>query len=393
MTGMADESGLNAIAERWVKSSPDEVCHHSGDGHRYARWGQSVISYDEEREPIPAVYSSEWNGVGEVEFGADHTWRLTLDEAEAFIARLQNAIAYERARTDSGVELDGVVSGDLADGPGPDPNAVDMRQILPGHEMRDLIATVRHVLARASEAGADPAMSVAHFLAHRFAKQGNELADARVQLGQAGTALAESLASSMQLTAHLVWLREVAGRRHGAAERLRAELWRALPEAEQFRTLTRQGCAAGVHTHWYAPSGGRHWQCPWCLVPTELGEHLARLAEALGIEAAEDDVDMYAAVAALQVEVDRLRAEVAGQPGYAERHRDCVTIGGGYCVDAHADDDPERCPAGDPECDSQIVHDGCRTPSTQALVDVECPAHGPHPHAQMKCLDCPECVS
>jgi hypothetical protein len=101
MTGITDEPRPNAITKRWVASIPDEVTHHSSDGHEYARWGQCVISYEEEREPIPAVYSSGWSG-GEVEFGADHTWRLSLDEAEAFIARLQNAIAYERARMPGG---------------------------------------------------------------------------------------------------------------------------------------------------------------------------------------------------------------------------------------------------------------------------------------------------
>jgi hypothetical protein len=91
------DTAPNAITERWVTSTPDEVFNHSGDGHRYARWGQCVISYDEEREPIPAVYSSAWDG-GEIEFGSESTWRLTLDETEAFIRRLQNAIAYERAQ-------------------------------------------------------------------------------------------------------------------------------------------------------------------------------------------------------------------------------------------------------------------------------------------------------
>jgi len=84
----------NTITARWVTADPDEISHHSGDGHRYARWGQCVISYDEEREPIPAVYSNGQDG-GEIQFGDE---RLTLDEAEAFIARLQNAIAYERAQ-------------------------------------------------------------------------------------------------------------------------------------------------------------------------------------------------------------------------------------------------------------------------------------------------------
>lgn len=92
-----EEVRRNEVAERWVASTPDEICHHTGDGHRYARWGQCVISYDEERDPIPAVYSSGWGG-GEIEVGGESTWRLTLDETEAFIQRLQNAIAYERAQ-------------------------------------------------------------------------------------------------------------------------------------------------------------------------------------------------------------------------------------------------------------------------------------------------------
>lgn len=92
MTGSQVQA--NTISERWVKSTPDEICHHSGDGHRYARWGQCVISYDEEREPIPVVYSNGWGG-GEIQFGDE---RLTLDETEAFIQRLQNAVAYERAQ-------------------------------------------------------------------------------------------------------------------------------------------------------------------------------------------------------------------------------------------------------------------------------------------------------
>lgn len=94
---ITDAMAPNAITERWVTSSPDEISHHSGDGHRYARWGQCVIPYDEEREPIPAVYSSGWGG-GEIEFGSDTTWRLTLDETAAFIERLRVAVAYERAQ-------------------------------------------------------------------------------------------------------------------------------------------------------------------------------------------------------------------------------------------------------------------------------------------------------
>jgi hypothetical protein len=87
----------NTITERWVASTPDEISHHSGDGHRYAIWGQFILPAGAEREPIPYIFSSGFSG-GEVEFGAGDTWRLSLDEAEAFIARLQNAIAYERSQ-------------------------------------------------------------------------------------------------------------------------------------------------------------------------------------------------------------------------------------------------------------------------------------------------------
>jgi hypothetical protein len=77
-------------------TTPDEVWQR--DGEDVARWGQDVVvPTGTEWEPIPRVYSSGWNG-GELEFGSDTTWRLSLDEAEAFITRLQNAIAYERAQ-------------------------------------------------------------------------------------------------------------------------------------------------------------------------------------------------------------------------------------------------------------------------------------------------------
>lgn len=95
MTATEPQPAAAADPRRWVSSTPDEISHHSGDGHRYARWGQSVISYDEEREPIPTVYSAACGG-GEIEFGSDHTWRLSLAETEAFIERLQHAVRYER---------------------------------------------------------------------------------------------------------------------------------------------------------------------------------------------------------------------------------------------------------------------------------------------------------
>jgi hypothetical protein len=269
--------------------------------------------------------------------------------------------------------------------PAAEEQPVDMRLVLPVEVMNELAAGIAKVLEVAKRRDSDPAELVALYVAPELAARDAQLADARLQVAQAGVALAESMAASIQVAGRHVWLREVAERRHGSAQRLRTELWSALPEAEQFRSLTRQGCAAGVHAPWYAPSGGRHWRCPWCLIPTKVGEHLARLAEALGIEAAEDDVDMYVAVAELQAEVDRLRDAIASQPGYAEQHRDCVTIGGGYCVDVHAEDDLED------EGDGQEI-----PPSVVCSVvgasEPECPAHGPHPHARLKCLDCPQCV-
>lgn len=30
--------------------------------------------------------------------------------------------------------------------------------------------------------------------------------------------------------------------------------------------------------------------------------------------------------------------------------------------------DPERCPSGDPECDTDVAHDGCVTPSIEERV-------------------------
>lgn len=96
MTATEPQPAATTDPRRWVSSTPDEV-YEGGSLDGTARWGQSVISYDEEREPIPTVYSSVWGG-GEIEFGSDHTWRLSLAESEAFIERLQHAIAYERKR-------------------------------------------------------------------------------------------------------------------------------------------------------------------------------------------------------------------------------------------------------------------------------------------------------
>lgn len=146
------------------------------------------------------------------------------------------------------------VSGDLPD------ESVNFRQILPGKDIRELAASIEHVLKHVQASGGDEqrqAVFVAHYLAPRI-----------------------------------------------------AELQHALPDAERFRTLTEQRCPVGAHTGWYAPSNGVQHRCPWCQI-LELG----------GYALASDAPPPVPPV-----------------------------------------EDPERCPAGDPECDSEIVHDGCRTP-------------------------------
>ncbi|HYQ69659.1 hypothetical protein [Actinophytocola sp.] len=207
-----------------------------------------------------------------------------------------------------------VMSGDLADVPAP----VNMRRVLPAVEMRGVVAGIEHVLAEAP-AGRE-AVFVAHYLAPTLAEQAHDLADARLQLGQAGAALAKAMATSMEVAAQAAWVAGLAHARAVVAHRLRTELWEALPDAERFRTLTEQRCPVGLHTGWYAPSNGVQHRCPWC-------------------------------------QIDQLSGQV----------------------------EPDRAPA------EPLDEDALERALIAPGPDGECPAHGPHPHAQLKCLDCVAC--
>lgn len=234
-----------------------------------------------------------------------------------------------------------VASGDL----------VDMRQVLPAQTLRELVHGLSAVLTLAQARGADTerqAAWVAAWVAPMLALQGLEfaeaeraalLADLRLQLDQSGAALSTMVDEANRLAA-------IEGRRAEVCRRLRAELWPALDDAGAYRSLTEQTCPAGLHDGWFVPSE-HAYACPWCMVnelraatpkAAGLAQHLHRLAAALGILGSEEDIDPYRAVRDLQTAVDRLRDEVASQPGYADRHRGCVTIGGGYCVDRHDDE-------------------------------------------------------
>lgn len=67
---------------------PDETFMH---GVEVARWGQGVAPVDAPVDSVPTVYSTP----GEIEVDG---LRMDLATAEALVARLQAAIAYERRR-------------------------------------------------------------------------------------------------------------------------------------------------------------------------------------------------------------------------------------------------------------------------------------------------------
>lgn len=71
---------------------PDEVSDYYGLPS--ARFGQGVHSYDEPSDPIPDVYVSGHGG-GELQLG---DYRLKLDEAEQYAARIANAVRWQRDR-------------------------------------------------------------------------------------------------------------------------------------------------------------------------------------------------------------------------------------------------------------------------------------------------------
>ncbi|MFC0108280.1 hypothetical protein [Kibdelosporangium aridum] len=73
-------------------TEPDEVLELSGIPT--ARWGQGVISYDEEPDRIPAVYASGFRS-GEIDTGE---FRGSLDEAERYAERIVTAVRWWRAQ-------------------------------------------------------------------------------------------------------------------------------------------------------------------------------------------------------------------------------------------------------------------------------------------------------
>lgn len=89
---------------------PDEVSDYYGLPS--ARFGQTVHSYDEPSDPVPAVYVSGHGG-GEVQTGE---YRGDLDEAEQYAARILNAVRWQRARNAEkrAAELNEMATGDAA---------------------------------------------------------------------------------------------------------------------------------------------------------------------------------------------------------------------------------------------------------------------------------------
>jgi hypothetical protein len=79
-----------------MTAQPDET--HVYRGIEFARWGQLTVPVGEEFDPTPAVYSS----ADCIEFGGE--FRMDFATAESLIARLQAAIAYERASAARGAK-------------------------------------------------------------------------------------------------------------------------------------------------------------------------------------------------------------------------------------------------------------------------------------------------
>lgn len=143
-----------------------------------------------------------------------------------------------------------MVSGDLVDEP------VDERPLrfLPPAQAQELTESIEEVLLFARARGlssATVAARVVTFIAPL-------LVDKDLQIEQAGAALSTVVVAANRLA-------EVAGRRAEVAHRLRAELWRALPDAEAYRSLTPQSCPVGLHDGWLVDSEFEH-ACPWCLI-------------------------------------------------------------------------------------------------------------------------------
>lgn len=329
-----------------------------------------------------------------------------------------------------------VVSGDLADGPvSADPNVPDMRNVLPVDELRKLAGGIEKVLAAARARGGDEVAWVATFVAPEIAARDSMIADLRaevegnrLQLAQAGAALAESMAASVKVADQAVRLGELAHARAVVAHRLRTELWSALPDAERHRTLTEQDCPVGLHDGWFAPSGGREHVCPWCLIAERtaevdrLREHIAEchrlqsnVAAVVGVET---DWDAAGRKAVLDA-VCRMSGNLADARMAAEPEGLADDSPAGRPEDASTDDDAPT----NVLCDLlalagvtvpwQQIMDWTLTQRREAQhwaiathlsasdnpVDVParpafldgCCVHGPHPHAGLSCPDCETC--
>lgn len=154
-----------------------------------------------------------------------------------------------------------------------DDGAVDMRQVLPVSQLRELREGVLNVLTEVQDAGGDVARQ-ASVLAVWFAPQLAGLQfvvrDERLRVRQVGAVLAANLAEVDRLG-------EIEARLRGVTHRLRAALQRALVDAERYRALVRGECPRGVHVGW-SVEPGHLYVCP-CV-----------LGEGAGVEGPEDGV-------------------------------------------------------------------------------------------------------
>lgn len=318
----------------------------------------------------------------------------------------------------------------------PAEGVLDRRQLMPAKQLRELIAHVEHVLTEVQSTGADVAKQ-AVFVANYFApwlaglrsdvddarfdlnralhaavtepgvpveseirralrvhgvtedreldacvvavrrvlpsmasELADQLADAQLQVSQAGAALAE-------ITKEMHRYGVLASRRHEAAQRLREELAAALLDADRYRGLTPQVCGIGVHTGWFAPSNGVQHGCPWCLIVELSGTGEPEgLADPLPSDEDDDAPTNVLRDLLLLVGVTATEAQVSGWPLEQRRQAEQWAIATHLSASDNPVDVPPR-----PE-----FLDAAGEPAG------ECPAHGPHPHAQLKCLDCPQCT-
>lgn len=332
-----------------------------------------------------------------------------------------------------------IVSGDLAGEQPADDDAVDMRQVLPGETLRELTVGASAVLELARARGADVdrqgawvAAWIAPLLAfHRveFAavQQAAELADLRLQVEQAGAALAE-------LTSTAQRLRE---ERDEAARRLRRNEVRVVldvdtPTIVQWTVDVAREKATEELSNWCS-----HVWDSFTSVDELLEQMEARLDQLRGGADPGDPPDWadetcraqkadmrdaglrqrayerdgrccrYCGVSLLEKGVylsserhrvlvfDHVDPNLPAGPGAENFVTACAACqkkkGGRTPAEADMVLLPEYAPIPEGvQADGDPDH---REPDDRRLDDVsECSVHGPHPHAQLKCLDCPQCV-